>query len=77
MKKFAPIAALILTAALFASCKKDYTCTCVTSVTGSADVTNKIDLGKQTKKDAKNACDQKSTTTSAGGMTATVKCSLD
>jgi len=40
----------------FGSCKKDYTCTCTTSV-GSVSNTVTHDLPNQTHSDAKSACD--------------------
>jgi len=53
MKKLAPIVALTLMAAAFASCKKDYTCTCKNSTGG----TFTYPFNKAKKKDAKAACD--------------------
>ena len=53
MKKIAPIVALAVIAA-FASCKKDYTCTCKNSA-GAVEATYKFTKVK--KKDAKSACD--------------------
>lgn len=58
MKKIALVAIVALAGTiLLPSCKKDYTCVCTTSISGSADVVNEIALGKTSKKDAKAACD--------------------
>lgn len=53
MKKvlFAAVAVLAL-----ASCKKEYTCECTTSLTGSATTSGKTE--KLSKKDAKAACEK-------------------
>lgn len=59
MKKVFAVAALALLS--FASCKKDYICECTTS-NGSSSVVSKEDIKDQTKKDAKTACENKSTT---------------
>ncbi|MBS1773877.1 MAG: hypothetical protein JST82_13540 [Bacteroidetes bacterium] len=53
MKKIAPIVALAVIAA-FASCKKDYTCTCKDS---AGKETAKYTYPKVKKKDAQAACD--------------------
>ncbi len=39
------------------ACKKDHTCTCITTVIG-ASATKTYDLPNQTKKDATEACDR-------------------
>ncbi len=62
MKKIAPIAAIALIAAMFTSCKKDYTCEC--SINGSVIGTTTI---HDTKSKAKSQCNQ---TASFGGITA-------
>ena len=62
MKKIAPIVALAIIAASFASCKKDYTCTCKNSTTTFA-----YPLGKQKKKDADATCKSYSTTWALAG----------
>ncbi len=41
----------------FASCKKDYTCTCTTTV-GSASTTKTYDLQNQSLRDADDACER-------------------
>jgi hypothetical protein len=68
MKKFAPIVAILVVGSLFASCKKDYKCTCTAN-----GQTYTTDLKNVKKKDAKTACDTWGTLyTMAGGS-----CSLD
>lgn len=66
MKKIAPIAAIALFAVAFTSCKKEYTCEC--SIDGTVVGSTTI---KDTKKKAKDACNQ---TSSFGGITA--KCEI-
>lgn len=71
MKKLIPMIAVAALATMFTSCKKEYTCTCTTTVGGvSTSASGKTT--KMTKKDAKAAC-EKSTTTSG----ITVTCKLD
>jgi hypothetical protein len=50
---------------IFASCKKDYTCKCTVTISGTANgipfsesADSTIALGKMKKKDAKSKCDQ-------------------
>ena len=73
MKKIAPIAALALLAVAFTSCKKDYKCTCTTTMNGQTVNTTTIDLGKQKKSDAEAACSAK--VANVGG--ASMSCTLD
>ena len=69
MKKFATIAIIALAGAIvLPSCKKDYTCVCKTTF-GGVTTTQEIELGKQSKGDAKDACSGKAI--SAGGATMT------
>jgi hypothetical protein len=77
MKKLIPMIAVAALATMFTSCKKDYTCTCTSTVTGSSAVTTKYPLGKQKKKDAESACNAMNATVSGGGMSASVSCKLD
>jgi len=56
MKKVFAICAVALFAVSFTSCKKDYTCTCTTVVTGIDDVVTTSTLNAS-KKDATTACD--------------------
>lgn len=62
MKKIAPIAALVVLALGFTSCKKDYSCDC--TVNG---VTTKSPINDAKKKDAKEACDAANAIYSIGG----------
>jgi hypothetical protein len=71
MKKVITIAAAALILASFASCKKDYTCTCK----GTNLTTITYTLGKLTKKDATDVCDTWNTTVKIGDATAS--CELD
>jgi len=76
MRKFTAVAALALLAAtILPSCKKDYTCECTTKLNGQVVGTTTADLGKQTKKDAEDACNQKSVMGTVGAQ-ATVECEL-
>lgn len=56
MKKIAPVVAVALLA-LFASCKKDYTCECTVD-TGGVVTTASGKTGKMSKKDAKAKCNE-------------------
>lgn len=55
MKKITLLAAVII-AASFASCKKEYTCECTTTING-ATYTASGTSGKMKKKDAKTWCE--------------------
>ena len=56
MKKITLLAAVVI-AASFASCKKNYTCVCTGTQSGStASYSYTYDLGKIKKKDAKSTC---------------------
>ncbi|MFN5415515.1 MAG: hypothetical protein ACK5B9_00555 [Flavobacteriia bacterium] len=74
MKKVLGVAALLSVFAL-GSCKKDYTCECV-STAGSISSTATTTIANSTKGDAEAACDAGDATASAGGVTSTVACSL-
>lgn len=76
MKKFIPLAAVAVLALTFTSCKKDYSCTCTSTVGGSS-ASSTTSLGKQTKKDAKAACEALASSSTIGGTTYSVSCSLD
>ena len=56
MKRLAFVAGAIFMLSL-ASCKKDYTCTCVTSVDGFDDVTTTVEYTDVKKSDAEESCD--------------------
>lgn len=61
----------VIAAFSFASCKKDYTCTCVTDPGGSTSV---VTITKAKKGDARAACLSYSETNS--GTTTTTTCTL-
>jgi hypothetical protein len=56
------------------SCKKDYTCTCTTTVLGVS-ATRTYDLPNQTRKDATEACDRYEDDANSGGV-GTTNCHL-
>lgn len=58
----------------FTSCKKDYTCTCTTTV-GSVSTTKTHDLNNQNYKDANEACDRFENDANSGGI-GTTNCHL-
>lgn len=66
MKKFLLIAVVIV--AGLSSCKKDYTCECTTSVSGSDDISASTTINAS-KKDAEEACENG--TSSVGGVSVT------
>ena len=75
MKKIILFAAFALVGSTFTSCKKDYTCTCVTKVTGYPDQTTTLTIKDVSKSDAKKSCDASASSTS-GGTTGSITCSL-
>ncbi len=62
MKKFAPIVAVAVLGMMFASCKKNYTCTCTQN-----GVTTKYEYKKVKKDDAEAACAASNTLFALGG----------
>jgi hypothetical protein len=76
MKKLFPVVAVAMLALLFTSCKKDYTCTCKITPTGSGTLPNVVlPFGKTTKSKAKDACKNAETTYTVAGAS-TASCSL-
>ncbi len=74
MKKLLTILALSVFVMAFASCKKDYTCECTTTTAGvSASASTTI---KDTKKKAKEKCDEGDSSSSVGGVTVTSECEI-
>lgn len=75
MKKVLLFAAVV-SAFTFASCAKDRTCTCVTTSTvpGSTSSTDIVTYPKSHKEDARRRC--LSGTSTSGGYTTTVACTL-
>jgi hypothetical protein len=55
-----------------ASCKKDYTCECTTSVTGFDDISVSTTIN-ETKKNAEEACEAGAATTSFSSVTCEIK----
>jgi hypothetical protein len=56
MKRFLSVAFAVLMIAGLSSCKKDYSCTCTWTQQGTS-MSQDYPYGKQTKGDAKEACD--------------------
>jgi len=72
--KFFSLSLFALSIVAFSSCKKDYTCTCTTSV-GSVSNTTTHDLPNQHYSDAKSACDRFESDANSGGL-GTTNCHL-
>lgn len=78
MKKIAPIALVALMAVAFTSCKKDYTCKCTATVNGQVFATGSTTKSiKDTKKKAKDACNQGDSESTSGGITTKVDCEIE
>lgn len=74
------ICLLLVVVTFFASCEKDFTCTCnikTTSASGTIFSTERFPLSKHNKKDAKAACAALKYDAVAPGASATYTCSLD
>jgi hypothetical protein len=65
MKKLSVLAIAAIFTLGLSSCKKDWTCTCTTTVTGFGTTTVSGTI-KDTKKNAKEECDKGDATTSVG-----------
>lgn len=75
MKKiFFSVVLTLVTATMFTSCKKDYTCTCTTTV-GSIGSTKAYDLPNQRIHDANEACERYESDANNGGI-GTTNCHL-
>lgn len=74
MKKIGLLGLSLVAALSFSSCKKDYTCTCTTTV-GSVSTTKTHDLSNQTIRDAEDACDRFEANANNGGI-GTTNCHL-
>jgi hypothetical protein len=72
MKKVLLFVAVV---AFATSCKKNYTCTCTTSVTGLASTTASS-TAKMKKKDAETWCSTGNSSSSIGGTTYATSCVL-
>ena len=75
MKKIIMVAVAAIGMTLFASCKKDHTCTCSVTMAGMTQEVSQT-LPKTSKSEAKKACDSYKATTAMAGVGATVECSL-
>jgi hypothetical protein len=75
MKKVFSIVAMVALVATFTSCKKDYTCECVTTVNG-AEMGRASATKNLSKSDAEEWCSGSSQSSSVGGSTAETKCTL-
>jgi|TARA_B110000902_G_scaffold256694_1_gene323840 hypothetical protein len=74
-KNFMKIALGLFVLVAFSACKKDYTCTCVTTV---ADISTSSAITINDKKsDAEDACDALDASTSLGGIESSTACSID
>lgn len=58
----------------FSACKKEYTCEC-TSTAAGVSATSSTTI-KDTKKNAEEACETGSASSSVGGLTASASCTL-
>lgn len=67
---------LLAIIAVFASCKKNYTCTCVFKEDGIALGIENHHIEEETKKDAKEICDEKSYKVKIVGVEKTYECAL-
>lgn len=77
MKKIITIYTVAVIAVSFASCKKQYSCSCETKSTGIPISYSKHSLGKSSKKVAEAACNSISTSFASMGDTVTMTCKLD
>lgn len=81
MKKLLLVAAVAAFTVSMTSCKKDYTCTCKSTVTpsgGTATVTEtKVEYKKVKEDDAKTSCDAGNSSSEIFGTTYKTECSLD
>ncbi len=67
---------LVAMIALFASCKKNYTCSCVFKEDGIAFGVENHHIEEETKKDAREICDEKSYKVVIVGVVKTYECAL-
>jgi len=59
-----------------ASCKKDYTCDCVSSING-VEYSTSTSVIHSTKKKATDTCTASSTSSTSGGSTVTTTCTIN
>lgn len=62
---------------LLGSCKKEYTCTCTTTVGNIVTKTTKYTTDKTSKKDAVAECKSKAGVTSYSGVTTNISCIIN
>lgn len=77
MRKIITLTTIAIIAVSFASCKKQYSCSCETKSTGIPTTYTKQSLGKSSKKVAEAACNSISTSFASMGDTVTMTCKLD
>lgn len=75
MKKMTLLAVAAL-AISFASCKKDYTCECTTTVNGGSATTASSNTGKMKKADAEAKCNEGDKTYDLLGNTYKTECTI-
>lgn len=76
MKKTIVTAAVLLTALLFASCKKEYSCECTYSVMGIQGGPKEQHTIKASKRKAEKTCSEKNSSVSGMGVTLDKRCYL-
>ena len=75
MKRYFSITAVAVALFSFSSCSKDYTCECKTTVGGTQTGISTITVtGK--KSDAKETCENGSSSQTVGGVTQSVVCTI-
>lgn len=70
----------IATCSIVVSCKKDYTCTCITKVTGyglDETTTSETTIANSKKKDAESTCNAQELNFSSFGFFTTTTCTLE
>lgn len=71
---------VLLALAAFGACKKDYTCTCITKVTGyglDETTTSETTIANSKKKDAESTCNAQELNFSSFGLSTTTTCTLE
>lgn len=75
MKKLTLLAIAVM-AICFASCKKDYTCECTSTINGVAYSSSSSNTGKMKKKDADSKCNEGDKTYEISGSTYKIECMI-
>jgi hypothetical protein len=73
MKKFFPLALIAVSAMMFTSCKKDYTCKCTMTDNGTTTTLGSVTI-HDTKSNAKSACDKQ--VSGFAGTSTSVQCAI-